>query len=292
MTTHYVYGAGGLLYGEYDNTGAMVREYIYLNGAPLAQITAGSPETVAYLHTDHLGTPRYATNSGGTQVWSWNNDAFGTSTPSGSATVNLRMPGQYYDSESGLFYNWNRYYNPAIGRYISSDPSGLGGGLNTFGYADQNPVMRIDPTGKIAESVILPCLIASTVLMYIIIEERIKCIQDPNSICNERFLNETPELPTSPEVPEIPDKIIGDNPKETKPRTNTDLPGDKFPETVKDLTGGALTPDTNNPGHQVAPNGVRLRPPEEGVGPRIDIPAKGDKPRETIHFPPDTKWPY
>lgn len=150
MTTHYVYGAGGLLYGEYDNTGAMVREYVYLNGAPLAQITAGSPETVAYLHTDHLGTPRFATNSGGTQVWSWTNDAFGTSTPGGSITVNLRMPGQYYDSESGLFYNWNRYYNPAIGRYISSDPIGLEGGqLNIFNYVDANPVTGIDPVGLV-----------------------------------------------------------------------------------------------------------------------------------------------
>ena len=57
------------------------------------------------------------------------------------------MAGQYYDSESSLFYNWNRYYNPAVGRYISSDPIGLAGGLNTFGYVGQNPVMWIDPRG-------------------------------------------------------------------------------------------------------------------------------------------------
>ncbi len=154
-TTHYVYGAGGLLYGEYTTAGAMVREYIYLNGAPLAQVTAGSPETVAYLHTDHLGTPRFATNSAGTQVWSWNNDAFGTSTPTATVTVNLRMPGQYYDSESGLFYNWNRYYNPAIGRYISSDPIGLKGGLNLFLYVDANPVNEIDPKGLESPTVTL-----------------------------------------------------------------------------------------------------------------------------------------
>jgi RHS repeat-associated protein len=147
VTTHYVYGAGGLMLGEYTTAGVMNREYVYLNGAPFAQVTAGSPETVAYLHTDHLGTPRYATNAAGTQVWSWNNDAFGVSTPTGSVTVNLRMPGQYYDSESGLFYNWNRYYNQAIGRYISSDPIGLVGGLNTFGYVRQNPANRIDPKG-------------------------------------------------------------------------------------------------------------------------------------------------
>lgn len=113
------------MYGEYDNSGDLIREYVYLNGAPLAQINTGSPETLTYLHPDHLGTPKFGTNAGGTQVWAWAPDAFGNGTPSGSVTVNLRMPGQYFDAESGLFYNWNRYYNPAIGRYISPDPIGL-----------------------------------------------------------------------------------------------------------------------------------------------------------------------
>ncbi len=57
------------------------------------------------------------------------------------------MPGQFYDAESSLFYNWNRYYNPATGRYISSDPIGLDGGINTFLYAAARPVMMIDPKG-------------------------------------------------------------------------------------------------------------------------------------------------
>ncbi|MDD3020688.1 MAG: hypothetical protein PHX61_06875 [Alphaproteobacteria bacterium] len=85
--------------------------------------------TLTYLHPDHLGTPKFGT-------------------PTGSKTVNLWMAGQYYDAESGLFYNWNRYYNPVIGRYISSDPIGIAGGLNTFNYVDQSPVMYSDPTGK------------------------------------------------------------------------------------------------------------------------------------------------
>lgn len=94
-----------------------------------------------------LGTPRFATNTGGTQVWAWAGDAFGFGAPSGAATVNIRMPGQYFDDESGNFYNWNRYYNPAIGRYISSDPIGIEGGLNTFLYAEASPVMYADPEG-------------------------------------------------------------------------------------------------------------------------------------------------
>lgn len=147
-TTHYVYGLGGLLHGEYDNSGVLIREYVWLNGEPLAQVTkSGATETVTYLHTDHLATPRYGTNSAGSTVWTWDSGAFGKEAPTGTATVNLRFPGQYFDSETTVFYNWNRYYNPATGRYISSDPIGLAGGLNTFGYVSQNPLDSFDFAG-------------------------------------------------------------------------------------------------------------------------------------------------
>lgn len=146
-TTHYVYGLDGKLYGEYDNTGALIREYVWLNGEPLAQIDVGSPEVLTYLHTDHLATPRYGTNAGGSTVWTWDSGAFGKEAPTGTATVNLRFPGQYYDSESTLHYNWNRYYNPETGRFISSDPLGIGGGLATYNYVEASPVMYADPEG-------------------------------------------------------------------------------------------------------------------------------------------------
>lgn len=154
IVTHYVYGLGGLLYGEYDNTGALIREYVYLNAQPLAQVDSG--EVLNYLHTDHLGTPRYASNTSGAQVWNWDSDAFGNGTPSGTATVNLRFAGQYWDDESNLHYNWNRYYDPETGRYISSDPIGLSGGINTFGYAYANPVMYTDFSGL---NPAVPCLL-------------------------------------------------------------------------------------------------------------------------------------
>ena len=137
-----------MLLGEYDSSGTLIREYLYANGEPLAQIDAGSPETILYLHTDHLLTARYATNAGGSTVWTWDSGAFGAEAPTGSASVNLRFPGQYYDAETGLHYNWHSTYDPTTGRYITSDPLGLAAGLNTYGYAAQNPLSVVDPDGQ------------------------------------------------------------------------------------------------------------------------------------------------
>jgi RHS repeat-associated protein len=82
-------------------------------------------------------------------AWSARTQAFGQTAVDASASItnNLRFAGQYYDQETGLHYNWMRYYDPKIGRYLSSDPIGLAGGLNTFLYASANPLRYIDPTG-------------------------------------------------------------------------------------------------------------------------------------------------
>ena len=120
--------------------------------------SASGEETLVYLHTDYLSTPRLATDANAVKVWSWEGEAFGMTPPDedpdgdGKKTVvSLRYPGQYFDSESELYYNWNRYYDPKIGRYISSDPIGLEGGLNTYLYARANPLKYIDPKGLLNE---------------------------------------------------------------------------------------------------------------------------------------------
>ena len=85
-------------------------------------------------------------------------------------------------------------------------------------------------------------------------------------------------------TPDLPDGLTGDNPRPgSGNRVNTDLPGGAQ-GVFDDLTGGKSTDQGN--GTKVGSNGVRIRPGKTGEGPRVDIPAKGDRPHETIHFPP------
>ena len=104
-----------------------------------------------YFHTDHLNTPKVLTDATKQVVWQGNAKPFGET----EAVVNevdnpLRFPGQYFDVETGLHYNYRRDYNPGLGRYVQSDPVGLTGGVSIYGYAYQNPVMYYDPNGEFA----------------------------------------------------------------------------------------------------------------------------------------------
>ncbi|MBA3012268.1 MAG: RHS repeat-associated core domain-containing protein [Proteobacteria bacterium] len=65
----------------------------------------------------------------------------------------LRFPGQYFDGETGLHYNWHRYYDPDTGRYLTPDPIGLAGGINPFVYTLNDPVNSSDPLGLFAVGV-------------------------------------------------------------------------------------------------------------------------------------------
>jgi RHS repeat-associated protein len=93
-------------------------------------------------------------------VWEWQSQPFGegaanenpqnltgAALTAGQFRYNLRFPGQVYDAETAKHYNYFRDYDPALGRYLESDPIGLIGGINTFGYVRQNALARIDPLG-------------------------------------------------------------------------------------------------------------------------------------------------
>ncbi|SDG71496.1 RHS repeat-associated core domain-containing protein [Pseudomonas benzenivorans] len=156
----FLYGPDGQLLGEsrYSLGGVKLSSqyYLWLDSMPIGGLTlnfdaagAVTSSTAFYLHADHLNTPRLATNQAGQEVWRWKSDAFGDGSAinvqgSGLNAINLRFPGQYYDSESGLYYNYFRDYDPQTGRYVESDPIGLNGGLNTYGYVEGNPISRLD----------------------------------------------------------------------------------------------------------------------------------------------------
>jgi RHS repeat-associated protein len=114
---------------------------------------AGSSD-IRFIHGDHLGTPQLVTDESGRAVWSASYLPFGEATvdedPDGDGVayeLNLRFPGQYYDAESGLHYNYFRDYDAILGRYIEADPAGLNGGLNSYAYALNTPTKLTDPLG-------------------------------------------------------------------------------------------------------------------------------------------------
>ncbi|MEP5568882.1 MAG: RHS repeat-associated core domain-containing protein [Halioglobus sp.] len=101
-----------------------------------------------YIHADHLGTPQSLTDTSRNIVWNANYQPFGEAEVDIATIVsNLRFPGQYYDQETGLHQNYFRDYDPALGRYIQSDPIGLSGGINPYTYAYLNSLINTDPFG-------------------------------------------------------------------------------------------------------------------------------------------------
>lgn len=159
--TYYVYDLAGRLLGEYDQTGKAVQETVYLQGMPVAILTPGAHQDTATdiynVYADHILTPRVITRrSDNRMVWRWDNaDPFGLYHPDESPSAlpkfvyNPRFPGQVYDKETSNHYNYYRDYDPQTGRYLQSDPIGLEGGINTYGYVNGNPVSYVDPNGLV-----------------------------------------------------------------------------------------------------------------------------------------------
>lgn len=135
---------------EADGTGAIIREYLWLEDLPLAATDiSGGGTTLYYIHASHRGEPVAMTNASKTKVWDASYAPFGAATIFTATTqLDLRLPGQQLQGETGLHQNWMRDYDPSLGRYGQPDPIGLAGGPNVYSYVGQDPLTFIDPSGE------------------------------------------------------------------------------------------------------------------------------------------------
>ena len=171
-TRLYLYDQQQQLIAELDpGTGAIVSETVWMEHQPIAHYTRPTSAPVIeqgntlnpanglklyHVHNDHLGTPQVLTDAANDQIaWKAIYDPYGKTIrvtgngPNNTASIvfNHRQPGQYFDSESGLYYNHHRDFDPGTGRYLQSDPIGLVAGVNTYAYVGGNPVSFTDPEG-------------------------------------------------------------------------------------------------------------------------------------------------
>ena len=162
---------------------------------PLFIKPVGASSQIVYPITDHLGTPQMLVNQAGATVWEGQYSAFGIQLNQASdnnytnSAQTLRFPGQYADSETQLYYNWNRYYDPKIGRYITSDPIGLDDGVNSYIYAGSNPIFLADPRG---EAALIPKIVIGVTLFCLrfrkVCKDALDCLRNPKkcrkNVCN------------------------------------------------------------------------------------------------------------
>ncbi|MRX11728.1 hypothetical protein GJ697_28255 [Pseudoduganella sp. FT25W] len=169
------------LAAETDEQGRVTAHYIYLGGKAIAKVEmapvsgrwrrawrslvtlgglradpAGEATPHIYaIHSDHLGVPQLVTDDRQQVVWQADTTPYGLAQVRYAAMhdngkpfeLTLRLPGQVYDSATGLHYNYARDYDPQTGRYTTPDPMGLDGGANPYAYADSNPLSNVDPLG-------------------------------------------------------------------------------------------------------------------------------------------------
>ena len=148
--THYVWDIFGNIIAEMNgSTGAALRETVYLEGMPLSAIdAAAAPKKIYAIHTDHLHRPVLMTDAAKSTVWQATWEPYGRIfSITGSATQNLGLPGQWFQLETGLNYNWHRHYDPSLGRFLSPDPLGFVDGPALYAYAGGVPHLAVDEDG-------------------------------------------------------------------------------------------------------------------------------------------------
>nr|WP_155617039.1 RHS repeat-associated core domain-containing protein [Xanthomonas translucens] len=296
LTTQVYTQTGQLFYT--DASGKAATEYIYLNGSLLATRSAGA---IKFQHTDALGSPIAVTDAAGQVVERTDYQPYGS--PIGKTVDGIGYTGHAMDGATGLTYMQQRYYDPEIGRFLSTDPvmaySNPVGAFNRYWYANNNPYKFTDPDGREAVTCDEYRCKGSpnTIAEYIAAPITIGIAYGARLISNAQQSEQPTEPKTNPSPP-VPGNLVGTQDKWSRQQGGRVNNGPLAPvnggtgdgETdFGNLTGGQSSPapegSTLPEGSRVGENGIIYRPGSESAGPRIDIPASGDKPHETLHYP-------
>lgn len=161
--TQALYDEAGHWLGDYGTTGVALQQAVWMDDMPVGASAAGK---LHYVLPDHLGAPRLVVEpASDVAIWGWDSkgEVFGSTSPDqdldGDGTqfiLGMRFPGQIFESESELNQNYHRDYEPATGRYATSDPLGLIAGLSTYSYAFSSPLVFFDSDGLQARAIRLP----------------------------------------------------------------------------------------------------------------------------------------
>ena len=155
---YYVYDKQKRI-AELDEAGNVIQQYLYVNQTPVALINTPiassdtNQEGVIAIHTDRRHAPMMATDEQGKVIWQAEYDAWGKliqinhQEQSSQFNMNLRLPGQWQDQATGLYYNYQRDYNPDTGRYLTPDPLGFPDGADPYAYVNNDPLNKVDPLG-------------------------------------------------------------------------------------------------------------------------------------------------
>jgi RHS repeat-associated protein len=260
---------------------------------------------VTYIHTDGLGSPVARTDAAGKVISRTRYEPYGYVAT--GATPTIGFTGHVNDSDTGLTYMQQRYYDPVAGRFLSIDPvttdADTGSSFNRYVYAKNSPYKFIDPDGRNAMIACvggpIPCAVGAAITAVAAIAIVIKgqeVLHGNNNAGPKKQEGTNSALP-------VPDDYVGVQGEKagTSVSGNRHTSGPLAPEhggtgdaqaDFDKLTGGTGKPfpegdkRAGKPGVEIGDNGIWIRPgtKKPGDGQRIEIPGNGNKFPETLHY--------